>query len=188
MLSQNISRPMRTFNYRTIQGPSFLNGIPEAAEWADFKEKILCDKSKSLSELWFEKVIESGGIPDRKDFAVEEFIKFGTNIFIGKLTDDGKWLTTYCGSGIADSVGLDASNKTFEDYAKPKTQKFWEDNLKMLTDDGKVYLEYYSFEYDNHEIKHCAAINLPLYSDGSPFPNVNLSYESFNREDLYPSD
>lgn len=176
----------RTFDYKVIFGPSFSAGLTEHEEWQSFKKLILNPNSLALAELWHEKALKAGGVPFRQDFSFREFVKFGSFIFLAKLNEENRWRTTYCGEGIVWNSGLEPTGKCLDEFGTPETLKFWLDNLKALTDESKIYLEFFKLEFTTGEIIHSTVINLPLKSKDSNFPDINLTYDAFTSESLAP--
>lgn len=167
-------------------GPSFLNGLPDLDEWQKFKNYIKHEQALALMDLWFEKASQAGGVPLRGDFSFDEFVLFGSNIYIAKLKEDGRWHTTFCGGSIVDALGFDVSGKCLEDFATPETLKFWLDNLTIMTEQERTYFEFYSLELAENEISHSMSVTLPLKTDKDSISNTGLTFEIFTEENLYP--
>lgn len=176
----------KTTDFRTIFGPAFKDGLPNPDEWISFKEKIHDESCRTFAELWYSKACLRNDVPFRGDFTFEEFVKYGPSLFLAKQEDDGRWLTTYCGSDVVEKSGFDASGKYFDEFATKETLKFWMDNFSFLTGEGRVFLEYFTLEYLGKKYTHSATISLPLKSDGSDEIDISLSYEMFSVESLYP--
>lgn len=171
------------FNY----GPSFQNGLVDPEEWETFKKNIKCENSAALTDLWHKKADVANGVPNRKDFRFEDLVKFGSNLYLAKLTEDNRWLTTFCGEGIVNTVGFDASSKYIDEFGPPELLEYWLKNLKELTDHSKPFMEYYTLEFANREFIHCSSINLPLKSEGSDFPDIVMTHEAYSAESSIPS-
>lgn len=178
----------RTYDFKVIFGPSFKDGLPDHEEWHAFKENILDENGLALAELWYKKAEHEGGVPLRKDFSFEDFVKFGSNIYIAKINDDNIWETTFCGGDIVNKIGFDATGKTLDDFGSPETLEFWLKNLQSLTGESKVYAEFYTLEFPDNQRIHCTAINFPLKSGDKDFPDINLNYETFTNENLLYDD
>jgi hypothetical protein len=176
----------RTFDYKTIMGPSFLNGLPDNDEWQKFKKYINHEQTLALTELWFEKASKTNGVPLREDFSFDEFVQYGSNIYIAKLKEDNRWHTTFCGGSLVDVLGFDATGKCLDEFATPETLKFWVDNLNIMVEQETVYLEFYSLELTNNEISHSLTISLPLKSDTDSISDTSLTHEVFTSENLFP--
>lgn len=176
----------RTTDFKTILGPTFRGALPDLDDWISFKEKIRDEKCLALAELWYSKACLRNDVPFRGDFAFEELVNYGQNIFLAKLTDDGRWLTTYCGGDIVEKSGFDATGKYLDEFSAPETLKFWTNNFKSFTGEGSVMLEYFTLEYFGKEYTHCTTLSFPLKSDGSDEIDISFSYDMFTVESLYP--
>jgi hypothetical protein len=171
-----------THGYKVISGPSFSDGLPKADDWLSFKEKIKNPEGLDLVELWYAKAREAKGIPLRSDFNFAELVNYGQYLYLGKLNEEMRWETTFCGDGIVREVGYELTGKCLDDLADNVTLEFWEKNLKLLTDESKPFLELFTLEYIGREHIHCKEINLPLMSGNREFPDMNMAYNIYTRE------
>ena len=95
----------------------------------EFINKIADEKAVRFAELWFAKANEANGVPLRKDFSFEEFVKYGENLLICKIDIDKNWVTTYCGSEIVENSGFDFSGKLLGEFSTRQIVVFWEKNF-----------------------------------------------------------
>jgi hypothetical protein len=105
---------------------------------------------------------------------------------MAKLGENGQWDTTYCGSKIVSSVGMDATGKSLDDIGTPETLKFWMDNLDKMLTDHHVYMEFYTLGFATKKDMHCSLLTLPIKTTGSNIPNIQLVYEMFTEKILMP--
>lgn len=176
----------KSHNLDFIYGPSFQGTPADPDDWRKFKKNVKCEISLGLSDLWHEKASTANGIPSRKDFPFEELVNFGSNLYMARLTEDNRWLTTFCGEGIVNTVGFDASGKYIDEFGPPDLLKYWLKNLKELTDHSRPFMEYYTLEFADREFIHCSSVNLPLKSEGSDFPDIVMSHEAYSVESAAP--
>ena len=176
----------KTFDYRTVYGPSFKDGLPNDDEWEEFKRIFSDADALAATELWYSKAKEAGGVPDRSMFSFEELVPYGRNIYMAKLNDEQLWNTTYCGEAIVSNVGLDATGKTLDDFATPETLKFWMKNLDKMLIEHHLFMEYYTLGFVNKDYIYCSSLTYPLKTIGSDIPNMHLVYEVFSSKNLFP--
>jgi hypothetical protein len=176
----------KSFGYKTIDGPSFKDEVPNADAWRKFLASVDHDKAKQFAELWYKKASDQQGVPTRSSLSFEELVPFGPNIYMAKRNDKNIWDTTYCGSAIVSSVGFDASSKSINDFATDETLDFWTMNLNKMLIEHHVFWEFYILGFANKDHVYCTSITFPLSSAGGGEPDVQLVYEIYTDDSLFP--
>ncbi len=178
----------RTTNYKTIQGPCFKPGdIVSPEDWATFINDMTDEGAIALAQLYYEKAEAANGVPVRKDFTFEELVKHGSNMYMAKYNDEGKWETTFCGNTIAESVGFDPTGKTLDDFGTDESLAFWLENFEIMVKECRSNLEFQTLEFANKEYLHCTSFNLPLRSGKTDHPGMCMVYEYFSTETMLPA-
>lgn len=167
-------------NYKNIIGPSYLNGLPDPEEWHIFLKSIEDPITKEFAEVWQDKAKAAKGVPLRSDFDFQNLVKYGKYLTIYKRTEEGYWLTTYCGIGIAEELKLELSNKYIHEYADEDILEYWMANIQQITECCKPIVEYYALEYTNQHHKTSQTLNLPLRSGASDSVDMFICYEYFS--------
>ncbi len=173
----------KTTNYRTLWGPTFKSdGIASEEEWRAYMNLVVDKGARNFANLWYDKAVASNGVPLRKDFSLEELVRHGTYLYMSKYNDDGKWETTFCGTGIVEGVGFDPTGKTMDDFGTKETLKFWHDNLKVMVTECQTFIESYKLEFAKKEFLHCTAVTLPARTGNVDHPDVQMVYEFFTED------
>ena len=165
--------------YEITLGPSYLNGLPDVEDWHILLNAIENPVTKEFAELWHEKAKAAKGVPLRQDFDFRTLVKFGRYLALYKRTEEGHWLTTFCGDGIVEEIKLELSNKYIHEYADKETLKFWMDNIQQITEQCRPVMEYYTLEYTKEHHKTSIVLNLPLKSGDSDLVDMFICHESF---------
>lgn len=160
-------------------GPKFLDGLPGQEEWVAFNECIEDPKAQAFAGLWHEKAVAANGVPLRKDLSFAELVRFGKHLTLYKLTEEDRWLTTFCGEEVTLNVGMELTGKHLDEYASEETLKFWMDNMKYIQVEGAPYLEIFRLDYAGKPFMKCHTLNLPLRSGGQKLPDMFVCYESY---------
>lgn len=177
----------KTYGFKVYHGPSVKNGMPDDDEWQAFRNDVDHNDAKGIIDLWYKKSTECGGVPDRATFSFEELVPYGRNIYMAKYNDQNDWDTTYCGSAIVSNVGVDATGKSLDVFAKPETLKFWTDNLDVMIENHNIFWEFFTLEFADKEYINCSAVTMPLKTAESNSPNIQLVYEIYS-DQLYIPD
>lgn len=165
--------------YKVISGASFLESLPSQEQWLDFTKLIQDPMTMAMAELWYKKAIAAKGVPLRKDFSFDDLAKYGSHLLLYKLTEDNRWLTTFCGTTIVDTLGIELTGKYIDEYGDENSLEFWLSNIKYITEQGAPFVEYYSLNFVDKEFVECADINLPLRSGDRDFPDMFFAIMSF---------
>lgn len=173
----------KTQDLRALKGPSFLDGLPSDQEWGKFLNNIENEKAVAFANLWHAKASEASGVPLRKEFSFEEFVKYGTNLFICKLNEDNNWVNTFSGSVIVEKAGYDPTGKVFGEGESPIVN-FWLGNVKNLTKEHCPIIEFYKFNFGSKKYVNCTAVNFPLRSEAGLSPEIFVAYEFYNTAEL----
>lgn len=166
-------------NYQAILGPSYLSGLPSEKEWVDFIKCIKNPATKEFAEIWREKATVAKGVPLRSDFNFQTLVKYGKNLAIYKRTEEGRWLTTFCGDGIVEDIKLELSHKYIDEYADEETLKFWMANIQQITEQCKPIFEVFTLEYTKEHHKTSQTLNLPLRSGSNDSADMFICYDYF---------
>ena len=170
----------RTFDFQTIFGPSFKEKPLDEEEWQSFIKNIRGEKCMELANLWYNKACLAEGVPQCSDFSFEELVKFGTNIFIAKQQDEGRWMTTFCGSEVVEKTGFDSTGKYLDEIATDGMLEYWKNNFKKLVTKVNVYIEYFTLEFANRNYTHCTRINFPIRSSEIDLIDTVLAFDHFS--------
>ena len=165
-------------DYKVIVGPSFSRSLPGREEWQFFVESIQCAESREFAALWLEKAQAANGIPLRSDFDFRELVKYGKYLILYKLTQDNRWLTTFCGDGIVEDIDRELTGKHLDDYAEEKTLDFWMKNIQLMLEDHKPIMEYFTLEYTKKQHKMSQSLNLPLKSGAGDTVDMFICHEA----------
>lgn len=166
-------------SYEIFLGPSYLDGLPDQQEWQAFNEHIQDPASVAFAELWQAKAMAAGGIPLRQDFSFQDLVKYGSRLALYKLTEDNRWLTTFCGDEIVQNVGSELTNKCMDEYADKDTLKFWMDNIEIICGQGKPVMEFYVLDHAGKDYSMCHSLNLPLRSGTRDFSDMFICHENY---------
>ena len=166
-------------DYKVIEGTSFLDSLPSQEQWLDFKNLTQDPMTLAMIELWYKKAKAVNGVPLRKDFSFEELAKYGSHLLLYKLTEDNRWFTTFCGTKIVDTLGIELTGKYIDEYGDKNALLFWLKNIKYITEQGMPFVEHYSLNFVDKEFVECADINLPLRSGDRDFPDMFFAFMSF---------
>jgi len=175
-----------TGDFKMLEGPSFKEGVPNAQAWAEFLSGIKVEKGKQFANLWFEKAVNAGGVPLRKDLEFTELVKFGTNLFLAKLDEDKKWVTTYCGTDLVEKTDYDSTGEYIDVMDEEETVSFWYKSLEIITKEHKPLIEFHTLIFANKEYIHSLAINFPLRSKIDEEPDIFIALELFNDQSFVP--
>lgn len=165
-------------DYKITLGPSYLNSLPDLQDWHAFLKTIENPVTKEFAEVWQEKAMAAKGVPLRSDFDFQTLVKYGRYLVIYKRTEDGHWLTTFCGDGIVEEIKLELSNKYIHEYADKETLKFWMANIQHITVQCRPVMEYFPLEYTKEHLKTSMSLNLPLRSGESDSVDMFICHES----------
>ena len=169
-------------SFEVSVGPKFLDGMPGQEEWLAFNVCIDDPKAVALAEVWHDKAKAANGVPLRNDLSFRELVKFGKFLTLYKLTEEDRWLTTFCGEEVVHNVGMELTGKHLDEYASEKTLRFWMDNMTYIRDEGRPYLETFTLDVANKPYRVCQTLNLPLRSGTRPFPDMFVCYESYRKK------
>jgi hypothetical protein len=176
----------KTSGFKIVAGPSFSKKFPSEVEWQDFLKNILDDKGKEFSNLWYSKALAAGGIPLRKDYSIEDMVKYGQNIFIAKREESNRWMVTYCGTDIVKNAGFETTGKYMDEFGNPETMDFWLQSIDILTVEKKPVLEYTTLAFVKKDFIHCLSINFPLRSADDKEPDMFFAFEVFGNKAYAP--
>ncbi|MCH8863338.1 MAG: hypothetical protein IID51_12635, partial [Proteobacteria bacterium] len=116
-----------------------------------------------------------------KEFSFRDLTKYGSSLALYKLTEDDRWLTTFCGEEIVQDVGFELTGKYLDEYADKDTLEFWMENIKFICGQGKPIMESYTLDHANREYAKCLSLNLPLKSGVHDFPDMFICHETYVR-------
>ncbi len=181
----------RLFDFRSVDGPAFKDGVANDADWQAFVSLIVDEKALALANLWREKAVACGGIPMRKDFSFEEFVRFGSQIYMCKRTEEDRWMTTFCGEAIVDNFGYDPTGEHLDEVDEEDTTEFWYGVLTKMVENHQPFIEYYAMEHEAKpllapQITHCTGINFPMKSEEGGKADMSLTFEVFTKDSQYP--
>lgn len=168
-------------SYEVFLGPSYLDGLPDQEEWRAFNKYIQDPASLAFAGLWQEKAAAANGIPLRKDFGFRELVKYGSHLALYRLTEDNRWLTTFCGDIIVQNVGIELTGKCIDEYADKDTLEFWMENIKFICEQGKPIVEFYSLEHAGKDYSVCHSLNLPLRSGTHDFSDMFICHDIYTK-------
>ena len=166
--------------YKVLNGPSYLDCLPDQEHWLESKKLIQDSKALAMLELWHEKAVAAKGVPLRKDFSFEDLVKHGSHMLLYKLTEDNRWLTTFCGGTIVEALGVELTGKYIDEYGDKNSLEFWMNNIKYISKHGAPLVEYYSLNFIGKEFIECMDLNLPLRSGERDFPDMFLALMVFD--------
>ncbi len=166
--------------YKALKGPSYLDCLPNEEHWLEFKKLIQSSKGLAMIELWHEKAVAAKGVPLRKEFSFKDLAEHGSHMMLYKLTEDNRWLTTFCGDTIVAALGVELTGKYIDEYGDENALEFWMENIKYISEHGAPLVEYYSLNFVDKEFIQCMDINLPLRSGERDFPDMFLAMMIFD--------
>lgn len=169
-------------SYEVSVGPAYLNGTPNQEKWLAFNEYIKDPEALAFAGLWHQKAKTADSVPLRKDFSFKELVEFGRFLTLYKLTEDDRWLTTFCGEEVAYNVGMELAGKHLDEYASKEILKIWMDNMVYICEQGRPFMEIFDLDYAGKSHLECHTLNLPLRSGDRDFPDMFVCFESYNRK------
>lgn len=167
-------------DYKALKGPSYLDCLPGQEHWLEFKQLIQSSKGLAMIELWHAKAVAAKGVPLRKDFSFKELAEHGSHLLLYKLTEDNRWLTTFCGDIIVDILGVELTGKYIDEYGDKNALEFWMENIKYISGHGAPLVEYYNLNFVDKEFIQCMDICLPLRSGERDFADMFLAMMVFD--------
>ena len=165
-----------------VPGPSFRNGFPSRGNWQAFVSQIQEEPLNTFTQLWAEKALAADGVPLRKNFSFRELAKHGPFLVLYKLTEENRWLTTFCGTSIVEVLGEEITNRHLDEYGSEDTLDFWMENVRYLQEDAKPIIEFYNLKFVDKQYLRCSSVNLPLKSGTRDFPDMMFEIISFGPE------
>ena len=163
-INKPLTAPGQNKDQELVLGPSFKEAADTGDLWRDFLSQVDDPLALPFAELWGKKACAVDGVPLRKDFDFKELVKFGSNMCIAKLTNDGRWLTTFCGDAIVERIDMELTGKHIDEFADPDTLPFWEQSCHHLSDDCRPVIEKYNLDFAEKTYTRVTSVNLPLKS------------------------
>lgn len=171
-------------SFEVSVGPGFLDGLPSQEDWLAFKERIEEPNSAVFAGLWQEKAKAENGVPLRSALSFRELVKYGKHLTLYKLTEEERWLTTFCGDEVVVNLGMELTGKHLDEYGCEETLKFWMSNMKYIRDQGRPYMETFTLDYVGKPYSVCRTLNLPLRSGNRDFPDMFVCYETYTSRNI----
>ncbi len=169
-------------DYEVFIGPSYLDGMPDQQEWRAFCKYFQDPSSLAFAALWQEKAMAANGVPLRSDFSFKDLVKYGTHLALYKLTEENRWLTTFCGDGVVQHIGFEPTGKCLDEYADKDTLEFWAANIKRITEHCEPVMEIITLDYVNKDYSRSKTLNLPLRSGLRDLPDMFICHVAYEKK------
>lgn len=167
--------------YEVFVGPSYLDGLPNQKEWLAFCKSIQHPSSLVFAEMWQEKAVAANGVPLRSDFSFQDLVKYGSSLALYKLTEENRWLTTFCGDEIVQNVGFEPTGKFLDEYADQDTLEYWAKSIKHIIGRCEPVMEFFTLDFANKDYSRSQTLNLPLRSGLRDLPDMFICHLAFER-------
>ena len=82
-------------------------------------------------------------------------------MLICKLNAENNWMITFYGSVIVEKFNFEPTGKSLGEYGESDVVNFWLENLKNLTQEHRLIIEFHKLEYSSNKYINCTALNFP---------------------------